>query len=99
MAITPAPHVWSADGSILVQGEVFNFFSAIFHGHHVAAADAARDPVDSGVPFTPDQLAFPRFLDGLTQLSAVEHGGLEVLSPSLSYKPLSLRLTPLKPLA
>jgi hypothetical protein len=75
--------VRAANGDILtseaaVQDEVFSFFSAIFQGRHVAAADPAGDPVDGGVPFSPDHLAFPQFLDNLLQLSPEERDGLEV---------------------
>jgi hypothetical protein len=61
-----------------VQDEIFSFFSAIFQGRHVATTDPASNPVDSGVPFAPDCLAFPQFLDGLPLLSSEECDGLEV---------------------
>ncbi len=73
----------AANGDILsseaaVQEEVFSFFSAIFKGRHVAAANPADDPVDSGSPFAPDLSVFPQFLDNLHQLSPEERDGLEV---------------------
>jgi hypothetical protein len=75
--------VRAANGDILsseaaVQDEVFSFFSAIFQGRHVAAADPADDPVDGGTPFAPDLSVFSQFLDNLPQLSPEERDGLEV---------------------
>jgi hypothetical protein len=60
-----------------VEAKVLSFYSAIFQGRHAAAADAS-DPVDSGVPFSPDPTTFPCFLDGLPHLSPAQHDSLEV---------------------
>jgi hypothetical protein len=79
-----------------VQDEVFSFFSAIFQGRHVAAADPANDPVDSGTPFSPDLLAFPQFLDNLPQLSPEERDGLEVPFSLAELEAAVLEATPNK---
>ena len=62
-----------------VEAEVTNYFSALFHGRHVASP---AGPVDSGHTFQPDQSLFPAFLDGLPTLSGEEREALE--------RPLSL---------
>jgi hypothetical protein len=81
---SPGLHrIRAACGDILssetdVQEEVFNFNSAMFQGPYVAITDPANDPVDSGVPFVPDYLAFPQLLDGLPQFYPEKCDGLKV---------------------
>ena len=72
--------VRAADGTVLtssedVEAEVSSYFTALFHGRHVASA--ATGPVDSGVTFQPDETLFPSFLTGLPTLSPEQRSGLE----------------------
>jgi hypothetical protein len=50
-----------------VEAEITAYFTALFHGRHVAAAG---NPVDSGATFQPDESLYPFFLDGLPSISS-----------------------------
>jgi hypothetical protein len=65
--------VKTAAGAVLtseadVEAEISSFFTALFHGRHVAS-NLEAGPVDSGVTFQPDVSLFPSLLDGLPSLS------------------------------
>ena len=80
----PSPGLKSvrrADGTVLssaedVEAEVSYYFTALFHGRHVASA--ATGPVDSGATFQPDEALFPSFLTGLPSLSPEQRAALEI---------------------
>ncbi len=74
--------VKTAAGAILtseadVEAEVSSFFTALFHGRHVAS-NLEAGPIDSGQTFQPDENLFPGLLDGLPSLSQEDKASLEV---------------------
>jgi hypothetical protein len=69
----------TADGTVLtsaatVEAEVTEYFTALFHGRHVASPTG---PVDSGHTFQPDQTLFPAFLEALPSLTEDQRLSLE----------------------
>ncbi len=69
----------TADGTVLtltatVEAEVTEYFTALFHGRHVASPTG---PVDSGHTFQPDQTLFPAFLEDPPSLTKDQRLSLE----------------------
>jgi hypothetical protein len=77
---SPGLHtIKTADGTVLtsaatVEAEVTEYFTALFHGRHVASPTG---PLDSGHTFQPDQSLFPAFLEGLPSLTVDQRLSLE----------------------